>query len=77
MATYQIISIENFKKKGARHITPHTKPDLPEEITGSGALWKNPEKSPKNHDIPPLYHIFLNNEDTPIEFINNEWCFLQ
>jgi hypothetical protein len=77
MATYQKISIEDFKKKGARRITPHTKPDLPEEITGSGAFWKNPGKSPKDHDIPPSYHVFHNNEDTPIEFLNNEWCYIQ
>jgi hypothetical protein len=77
MATYQKISIEDFKKKGARRITPHTKPDLPEEITGSGAFWKQPGKSPKNHDIPPSYHIFHNNKETPIEFVNNEWCFIQ
>ena len=77
MATYQIISIKDFKKKGARRITPRTKPDLPEEITESRAFWKNPGKSPKNHDIPPSYHVFHNNEDTPIEFLNNEWCYIQ
>jgi hypothetical protein len=77
MTTYQIISIEDFKKKGARCITPCTKPDLPEEITGNGAFWKDLGKSPKNHDIPPLYHVIHNNEDTPIEFINNEWCYIQ
>jgi hypothetical protein len=76
MATYQIISIEDFKKKGARHITPHTKPDLLEEITGSGAFWKDPGKSPKNYDIPLLYHVFHNNKDTSIEFLNNEWCYI-
>jgi hypothetical protein len=77
MATYQIISIEDFKKKGARRITPRMKPDLPEEITGSGAFWKDPGKSPRNYDIPPSYHVFHSNEDTPIKFLNNEWCYIQ
>ena len=77
MATYQIISIEDFKKKGARHITPRMKPDLPEEIIGSGVFWKDLGKSPKNYDIPPTYHIVYKGEDTLIEFFNNKWCYLQ
>jgi hypothetical protein len=77
MATYQIILIKDFKKKRARRITPCTKPDLLEEITGSGAFWKDPGESPINHDIPPSYHIVYKGEDTLIKFFNNEWCYMQ
>jgi hypothetical protein len=75
MATYQIISIEDFKKKGARRITPHTKPDLLEEITESGAFWKDLGRSFKNHNILLLYHIVQKGKDTPIKFFNNKWCY--
>jgi len=77
MVTYQIISIKDFKKKGARCITPYVKPDLSKEITGSGAFWKDLGKSPRDHNILLLYHIVHKGEDTPIEFFNNEWCYMQ
>jgi hypothetical protein len=77
MATYQKILIKDFKKKRARRITPYDKADLPEEITRSGAFWKDPGKSLKNHDILPSYYILYKGKNTPIEFFNNKWCYMQ
>ena len=74
MVGYQVLMIEDLQEHGsARWIQPRSTNDLPEEITGSGAVWYSPGKSPTNHKIPPSYHVKIGSKATPIEFINNQW----
>jgi hypothetical protein len=77
---YQVLVIENFVDdggitKGNRRINPRRKPDLPERIKGS-AIWWIPDPSPNGHMIPPSYHIQYKDTLHPVEFINQQWYFI-
>ena len=74
MVGYQVLAIEDLWEHGStRRIQPRKTNDLPEEITGSGAVWYDPGNSPSGHKIPPSYHTEIGNKATVIEFLNNQW----
>ena|ERR1700691_3297091 len=74
MTTYQTRTIENLDDSDrSRRINPRDRADLPESITGKGAVWHEPSTSASGKIMPPSYHAVFNNAYYPVEFINNKW----
>ena len=77
MVGYQVVVIEDLRENGSpRQVRPRTTNDLPDEITGSRAIWYAPKESPNGHNIPPSYHAEIQGKPAPIEFINNQWYII-
>jgi hypothetical protein len=73
MANFEKLIIKDLvKSNGIRQVTPRTTNNLPEEITGAGAVWFKP-----NSEQLLSYNILVDNLYYPIEFINNTWYFLE
>jgi len=77
MTTYQTRVIEGLDDLDrSRRINSRERADLPESITGKGAVWHEPGTSASGKIMPSSYHTVFNNAYYPVEFINNKWYTL-
>ena len=77
MAEYQQLVIDQFiEQNRERRLNPRKTNDLPVEIIGKGAFWRNPGPSPQGNARPSSYHVTIDDTDYPIEFVNKQWCYL-
>ena len=77
MAEYQQLAIDQFiEQNWERRLNPRKTNDLPVEIIGKGAFWRNPGPSPQGNNRLSSYHVTINDTDYPIEFVNKQWCYL-
>ena len=77
MAEYQQLVIDQFKEQDReRRLNPRKTNDLPVEIIGKGAFWRNPGLSPQGNDRLSSYYVMIDNINYPIEFINKQWYYL-
>ena len=77
MAEYQQLVIDQFEEQEReRRLNPRKTNDLPIEIIGKGAFWRNPGLSPQGNNRPSSYHVTIDNINYPIEFVNKQWCYL-
>ena len=60
-----------------KRVDPHSGPDLPEFITGTGALWVQPDKTANGNIPPPSYHVEYQGSWHPLEFVNGSWYWLE
>jgi hypothetical protein len=58
---------------------PRGQADLPDSITGRGAIWQMPNWSATGQLIPTSYYAYNDHDRKyqPVEFINNRWYFIQ
>ena len=59
-----------------RTCKPRDEPDLPEEVVGT-AFWVKPGPSQNGHEVPPSYHVKIDEQYYPIEFVNKQWHYLE
>jgi hypothetical protein len=80
MATYKTITIEGLANgKLPRQCNLREEADLPEAVTERGAIWQLPNCITKGNTILASYHVYNDNDNEyqPIEFVNNQWHFIQ
>ena len=77
MAEYQQLVIDQFTEQNReQRLNPRKTNNLPVEIIGKGAFWRNPGPSPQGNARPSSYHVTIDDTDYPIEFVNKQWCYL-
>ena len=67
MAEYQQLVVDQFiEQNRERRLNPRKTNDLPVEIIGKGAFWRNPGPLPQGNARPSSYHVTVDDIDYPI-----------
>jgi hypothetical protein len=80
MAHYGTITIKGLANGELSYqCNPREEADLPEAVTGRGAIWQLPNHTTTGNTIPASYHVYNDNDNEyqPVEFVNNQWHFIQ